>query len=170
MRKACLPPLRTRRCLLLPYQVLASVSRSCPSRMGRFPTCYSPVRHSPPKWFVRLACIRHAASVHPEPGSNSPFDIDSFSLFLFFFLFRCLSRNRRDFFSLVLVRFLFHFYQVFKDRPLGCFFQQLVYTTSHFLFSQEEILFFFFFLKRKEALSSTLTYNTSSPLNCQLLF
>ena len=26
---------------------------------------------------VRLACIRHAASVHPEPGSNSPFDIDS---------------------------------------------------------------------------------------------
>ena len=22
---------------------------------------------------VRLACIRHAASVHPEPGSNSPF-------------------------------------------------------------------------------------------------
>ena len=24
-----------------------------------------------PKDFVRLACIRHAASVHPEPGSNS---------------------------------------------------------------------------------------------------
>ena len=24
---------------------------------------------------VRLACIRHAASVHPEPGSNSPFDL-----------------------------------------------------------------------------------------------
>ena len=22
--------------------------------------------------FVRLACIRHAANVHPEPGSNSP--------------------------------------------------------------------------------------------------
>jgi hypothetical protein len=22
--------------------------------------------------FVRLACVRHAASVHPEPGSNSP--------------------------------------------------------------------------------------------------
>ena len=33
---------------------------------------YSPVRHSSPKWSVRLACIRHAASVHPEPGSNSP--------------------------------------------------------------------------------------------------
>ena len=25
-----------------------------------------------PRNFVRLACIRHAASVHPEPGSNSP--------------------------------------------------------------------------------------------------
>ena len=24
--------------------------------------------------FVRLACVRHAASVRPEPGSNSPFD------------------------------------------------------------------------------------------------
>ncbi len=23
--------------------------------------------------FVRLACVRHAASVHPEPGSNSPY-------------------------------------------------------------------------------------------------
>ena len=23
------------------------------------------------KRFVRLACVRHAASVHPEPGSNS---------------------------------------------------------------------------------------------------
>src|SRR3990172_8791939 len=23
-------------------------------------------------FLVRLACIRHAASVHPEPGSNSP--------------------------------------------------------------------------------------------------
>ena len=24
------------------------------------------------KCFVRLACVKHAASVHPEPGSNSP--------------------------------------------------------------------------------------------------
>ena len=40
--------------------------------MGRSPTCYSPVRRSPPKWFARLACIRHAASVHPEPESNPP--------------------------------------------------------------------------------------------------
>ena len=40
----------------------------------RSPMCYSPVRHSlPPKREgVRLACVRHAASVYPEPGSNSP--------------------------------------------------------------------------------------------------
>ena len=39
------------------------------------------------KDFVRLACIRHAASVHPEPGSNSPFDLAqalcAFSFFCF---------------------------------------------------------------------------------------
>ena len=41
------------------------------------PTCYSAVRHSihgpRPVLTVRLACVRRAASVHPEPGSNSPF-------------------------------------------------------------------------------------------------
>ena len=35
-------------------------------------TRYSPVCHSRPKPVVRLACLRRAASVHPEPGSNSP--------------------------------------------------------------------------------------------------
>ncbi len=34
------------------------------------------------RYSVRLACIRHAASVHPEPGSNSPFDIISSLNFL----------------------------------------------------------------------------------------
>ena len=51
---------------------------------------YSPVRHSSPKWSVRLACIRHAASVHPEPGSNSPlsyfFQTTLVCLALFYFL------------------------------------------------------------------------------------
>ena len=27
------------------------------------------------RYLVRLAGLRHAASVHPEPGSNSPFDM-----------------------------------------------------------------------------------------------
>ena len=29
------------------------------------------IRRLPIYTFVRLACVRHAASVHPEPGSNS---------------------------------------------------------------------------------------------------
>ena len=62
------------------YAVLAAVSGCCPPVRGRLPTRYSPVRHSvtrasprggPHGRFVRLACVRHAASVHPEPGSNS---------------------------------------------------------------------------------------------------
>jgi hypothetical protein len=33
--------------------------------------CYSPVCHGRIATPIRLACLRHAASVHPEPGSNS---------------------------------------------------------------------------------------------------
>ena len=57
----------------LHYAVLPSVSRSYPPHKGRLLTRYSPVRHwSAPKGFtVRLECVMHAASVHPEPGSNS---------------------------------------------------------------------------------------------------
>ena len=57
------------------YPVLPTVSRGCPGAGGRLPTCYSAVRHSirAPKGAltVRLACVRRAASVRPEPGSNS---------------------------------------------------------------------------------------------------
>lgn len=42
---------------------------------GHVPIYYSPVRHSPPgastRAAVRLACVKHAASVQSEPGSNS---------------------------------------------------------------------------------------------------
>ena len=59
----------------LHYAVLASVSRCYSPLKGRLLTCYSPVRHfiSFPKesLIVRLACLRHAASVDSEPGSNS---------------------------------------------------------------------------------------------------
>ena len=60
------------------HPVLDQVSPAYPGLRGRFLTCYSPVR----RWGTagvatdgapaRLACIRHAASVRPEPGSNSP--------------------------------------------------------------------------------------------------
>ena len=52
-------------------------------------TCYSPVRRSParkasfPPAAPRLACVKPAASVHPEPGSNS-------SLYYFLLLIVCL--------------------------------------------------------------------------------
>ena len=41
---------------------------------GRLHTCSAPVRRSqlPKNLTARLACVRPPASVHPEPGSNSP--------------------------------------------------------------------------------------------------
>ncbi len=66
--------------VLCAYAVLAVISNCYPPVQGRLPTRYSPVRRSvkfpssrriPEKCFARLACVKHAASVHPEPGSNS---------------------------------------------------------------------------------------------------
>ena len=71
-------PFKSKPCGFDCYTVLAPVSKCYPLLMGRLPTCYSPVRHSSFSGgassggkSVRLACIRHAASVRPEPGSNS---------------------------------------------------------------------------------------------------
>jgi hypothetical protein len=63
-----------RRCRRKSYPVLAPLSRSYPRAKGRLLTCYSPVRRSstPKGLSARLACMKHAASVRPEPGSNSP--------------------------------------------------------------------------------------------------
>lgn len=59
------------------HPVLPPVSRSYSGAQGRLVTHYSPVRHSHPdsqaaRDPVRLACVKHAASVHPEPESNPP--------------------------------------------------------------------------------------------------
>ena len=60
------------------HAVLIHLSMSYPPYKGRFFTCYAPVRHfhvqiaSYLNDLVRLACLNHAASVHSEPGSNSP--------------------------------------------------------------------------------------------------
>ena len=57
------------------YPVLAPVSEGYPKAEGRLLTCYSPVRRSSTTksgLSARLACVKHAASVRPEPGSNSP--------------------------------------------------------------------------------------------------
>ncbi len=61
------------------YAVLAFLSESCPPPEGRLPTCYSPVRHFRTEGFlVRLACVRPAANVRSEPGSNSPVETFEF--------------------------------------------------------------------------------------------
>ena len=63
-------------CGQLEHPALPPVSRSYSGVWGRSVTHYSPVRHSHPgasSWDpVRLACVKHAASVHPEPESNPP--------------------------------------------------------------------------------------------------
>ena len=81
---------------LAAYAVLVAVSRGYPPVAGRSHTCYSPVRRSPAARVAtrpaapRLACVRPVASVHPEPGSNSPL-----LLYLLFFFSRC-SAGRRN--------------------------------------------------------------------------
>ena len=59
------------------YGVLAAVSNCYPPPRGTLAIHYSPVRHldciqQARPFLVRLACVKHAASVHSEPGSNSP--------------------------------------------------------------------------------------------------
>ena len=61
--------------ILETYAVLATLSSGCPPLKGRLPTCYSPVRRftSTRRYVLaRLACVKPAANVRSEPGSNSP--------------------------------------------------------------------------------------------------
>ena len=53
-----------------PYPVSAAVSSRCPEPQGRFPRVTHPCA-APPEGGARLACVRRAASVRSEPGSNS---------------------------------------------------------------------------------------------------
>ena len=56
------------------YAVLANLSTSYPPLQGTFRYVTHPfaTRHQGcPRAAVRLACVRHAASVQSEPGSNS---------------------------------------------------------------------------------------------------
>ena len=62
---------------MLYYGVLVTVSNGYPPDKGKLLTRYAPLRRSPsrvianPHAAPRLACVKPAASVHPEPGSNS---------------------------------------------------------------------------------------------------
>ena len=98
---------------------------------------YSPVRHSSPKWSVRLACIRHAASVHPEPGSNSPlsyfFQTTLVCLALFYFF---------NLIDVVFYSFLFSF-----QCPLTWLSRRVpIYITIPSPFCKAFFLYFFLFL------------------------
>ena len=84
---------------------------------------------------VRLACIRHAASVHPEPGSNSPFDL----------ALRCLWHLSLHFFVFRNWRFSLYFIScsVFKDHvhlSSAHLYYQILPTSSNVFF-----IFFIFF-------------------------
>ena len=83
------------------YAVLASVSGRYPPHKGRLLTRYSPVRHCLssvllPIQSVRLECVMHAASVHPEPGSNS-------RMFCIISLSQALQSSSSFFFALLLL-------------------------------------------------------------------
>ena len=57
------------------YAALATLSGSYSSLWGTFLRVTQPFaarRQSEDRAAARLACVRHSASIHPEPGSNSP--------------------------------------------------------------------------------------------------
>ena len=61
------------------YAVLATVSRGYSPPKGMFLCITHPCATllTPKSFLVRLACVKHAASVRSEPGSNSNVENDS---------------------------------------------------------------------------------------------
>ena len=76
--------------------------------------------------FVRLECVRHAASVHPEPGSNSLVIIINrrfrrvYAFYQSAFLALLLFRVFQSFFSGFLALSPSYFYQVFRCLKFCC--------------------------------------------------
>ena len=101
---------------------------------------------------VRLACIRHAASVHPEPGSNSiVFILCSYiwryiSLLLLYLLSLNLELTSVLVFSLLFVRYLF--VMVLRTLFVKCFFNLLHSRVFVKGFLQSFLLFYIFFYKK----------------------
>ena len=121
---------------VLSYPVLSVVSNGYPRLRGRLPTCYSPVRHGIAT--IRLACIRHAASVNPEPGSNSPKNLSFVLFFSFLLLF---------FFRIALLfasSFFISSYTVFKDLN-SCHFLSATPIYYYFIFFLSTFIFTFLF-------------------------
>ena len=107
---------------------------------------------------VRLACLRHAASVHPEPGSNSPkkFIFCSFELFTFFSTSQ-LSQTFLTFCSVFRdhFRYLFLFASCFINIP------DLAMFCQHFFALFFSFLIYLFFLRTRSFSSAHLIYHSS---------
>ena len=130
------------------------------------------------KCFARLACVKHAASVHPEPGSNSlkKFVQDQIFAWLnfipFYLLWFCSLRTK--------------FFRTFKDMSLfsyqGSWFvavhQQLLYHIMFVSVCQELFLTFFwkvfvlsnFFRASPPQLPATLIIISPLPRNVNTFF
>jgi hypothetical protein len=64
-----------------PFETLSRTRRADYPRVTH--PCATLLRGPKPPVLVRLACVRHAASVHSEPGSNSPCIYEDFSISIF---------------------------------------------------------------------------------------
>ena len=163
--------------VLCAYAVLAAISNCYPPVWGRLPTRYSPVRHSVtkdfirricPKCFVRLACVKHAASVHPEPGSNSlnkcllQVKINSWLIYPFY----CFLRIFRSFVFMILKRTFEECVSLFSYQRSFCIavcLKQLCYYIMSFPACQE---LFSTFLKLFLFLSCSNFDILSHPTSC----
>ena len=99
---------------------------------------------------ARLACIRHAASVRPEPGSNSPLKV---SWFAQNFLLACLDRKHRSATLSTFLRLKSHLFlhSLFSFQRTNSFVsiisllaRQLLYHTIRFVFLSRTFLNSFF--------------------------
>ena len=111
-----------------PYAALAILSDCYSPPKGRLSTCYAPVRRCTrglPLFLARLACVKPAANVRSEPGSNSPIKVSFLVVSL-----NCSSKTFRGFTTWFLP---FPFYSVFRDQL--CFrFRTVIRSGSGSLF------------------------------------
>ena len=121
--------------------------------------------------FVRLACVKHAASVHPEPGSNSHVHIlTEWQLAVIFPFFTVLVKS----FDLFVLKFSLNFRDCFiVQLSMSLLFishvQLLKFNTLKTLCQQ---LFYFIFKSCFSQLSHLRQpwYNIMFPVICQQVF
>ena len=126
------------------------------------------IRRICPKCFVRLACVKHAASVHPEPGSNSlnkcllQVKINSWLIYPFY----CFLRIFRSFVFMILKRTFEECVSLFSYQRSFCIavcLKQLCYYIMSFPACQE---LFSTFLKLFLFLSCSNFNILSHPTGC----